>query len=172
MVTCHSDRRPPCPSTRVMQAPLLLPGLFWFRVSMMRVLQFRSTSSFAGPERSLLTLGRALPGLGIEVKIIAYYRQRPTEPLMHRMVAEGRREDVEVDQWEDRSRFSWQAVGRLAGELKRGAYHLLVTHDHKTDLMGYLAARRAGVPCIATAHGYDLSLFRMRFYRRVDLRVL
>ena len=138
----------------------------------MRVLHFRSTSSFAGAERSLLTLGRALPALGIEVKIIAYYRQRPPEPLVHRLVAEGRQEEVDVDQWEDHSRFSWRAVGRLVRELKRGAWNLLVTHDHKTDLMGYLAARRSGTPCIATAHGYDLSLLRMILYRHVDLMVL
>ena len=138
----------------------------------MRVLHFRSTSSFAGPERGLLTLGRALRALGIEAKIIAYYRQRPPEPSVHRMVAEGHQEQIDVEQWEDRSLFSWRTVARLAGELQRGAYDVLVPHDHKTDLMGYLAARRSRTPCLAAAHGYDLPLFRMILYRHVDLLVL
>jgi len=88
------------------------------------------------------------------------------------MVAEGRRDQIDVDQWEDRSLFSWRAVGRLARELQRGAYDVLVTHDHKTDLAGYLAARRSRTPCLAAAHGYDLSLFRMILYGHVDLLVL
>jgi len=138
----------------------------------MRVLHFRSTVSFAGPERGLLTLGRALRDVGIDVRIIAYYRRRLPEPRVHWLIEEGRRERLDVEQWDDHSRFSWRAVRRLAGELRRGRYELLVTHDHKSDLMGYLAARRAGIPILAVAHGYDLSLWRMTLYRHVDLRVL
>jgi glycosyltransferase involved in cell wall biosynthesis/peptidoglycan/xylan/chitin deacetylase (PgdA/CDA1 family) len=138
----------------------------------MRVLHFRSTFTFAGPERILLTLGGPLRALGVETKIIAYYRWRPPEPTSHWLVEQGRREHLDVEQWDDRSRFSWRTVRRLAEELKQGGYDLLVTHDHKTDLMGYLAAQRAQIPCLAVAHGYDFSLLRMRLYRRVDLMVL
>lgn len=138
----------------------------------MRVLQFRSTFTFAGPERALLTLGGPLRELGVEMKIIAYYRRRWPEPRTHWLVEQGRRENLDVEQWEDHSRFSWGTVRSLAEELKRGGYDLLVTHDHKTDLMGYLAGRRAKTPCLPVAHGYDLSLLRMRLYRHIDLMVL
>jgi glycosyltransferase involved in cell wall biosynthesis len=38
--------------------------------------------------------------------------------------------------------------------------------------MGYLAARRAKTPCLAMAHGYDFSLWRMHLYRLIDLVTL
>jgi glycosyltransferase involved in cell wall biosynthesis len=138
----------------------------------MRVLHFRSTFTFAGPERVLLTLAAPLRALGIETKIIAYYRWRPPEPRLHRMVERGRRENLDIEQWDDRSRFSWRAIRRLAHELDQGGYDLLVTHDHKANLMGYLAARRSRTPCLAVVHGYDLSLSRMHLYRRIDLVTL
>jgi glycosyltransferase involved in cell wall biosynthesis len=138
----------------------------------MRVLNFRSTFTFAGPEAGLLRLGVPLQTLGVVPKIIAHYRQRAPEPTVHRLVEEGQRRGLDVEQWDDRSRFSWRTVRRLTDELERGGHDLLVTHDHKSNLLGYLAARRAGVPCLAHAHGYDLSLFRMRLYRRLDLLVL
>lgn len=138
----------------------------------LRVLHLRATSSFAGPERGLLTLGGPLRALGVDVKIIAYYRRRWPEPAVHRLVEEGRRDHLDIEQWDDRSRFSWRAVRRVADELRVGHCHLLVTHDHKTNVMGYLAARRANVPCLSLAHGYDLSLLRMHLYRAIDLKVL
>ena len=137
-----------------------------------RVLHFRSTFTFAGPERCLLTLGVPLRELGVDARIIAYYRRRWPEPAIHRLVEEGRRDHLDVDQWDDRSRFSWRTVRRLANELRHGEYDLLVTHDHKTNLMGYLAARRSKIPCLSVAHGYDFSLLRMHLYRRIDLIVL
>jgi len=137
-----------------------------------RVLHFRSTFTFAGPERSLLTLGAPLRALGIETKIIAYYRRRPPEPPIHSLLEQGRRENLDVEQWDDSSLFSWRTVRRLAHELEHGGYDLLVTHDHKANLMGYLAARRSRTACLAVAHGYDFSLSRMHLYRRIDLVTL
>jgi len=137
-----------------------------------RVLHFRSTFTFAGPERGLLTLAVPLQALGIDARIIAYYRRRWPEPAIHRLVEQGRRDQLDVDQWDDHSRFSWRTVRRVADELRRGQYDLLVTHDHKTNLMGYLAARRSKIPCLAVVHGYDFSLLRIHLYRLIDLVVL
>jgi glycosyltransferase involved in cell wall biosynthesis len=138
----------------------------------LRALHFRSTFTFAGPERGLLTLAAPLRAHGIDGRIIAYYRRRPPEPPVHRLVEEGRREGLDVQQWEDSSWFSWRTVRRLARELAGGGYDLLVSHDHKANLIGRLAARRARTPCLAVAHGYDLSLRRMHLYRRLDLLTL
>jgi glycosyltransferase involved in cell wall biosynthesis len=63
-------------------------------------------------------------------------------------------------------------VGRLAAEIVQGSFDALVTHEHKSDVMGYLATRRARIPWIAVAHGYDFSLRRVRLYRRIDLWLL
>jgi glycosyltransferase involved in cell wall biosynthesis len=138
----------------------------------LRVLHFRSTFTFAGPERGLLTLGPPLREAGVTVKIIAYYRRRTSAPAAHPLVERGRHEMLDVEQWDDHSKFSWRTVRCLADELRRGRYDLLVTHDHKTNLIGYLAAQRSTTPRLSVAHGYDLSMRRMYLYRAVDLLVL
>lgn len=137
-----------------------------------RVLHLRATTGFAGPEQGLLRLGGALARIGVAMKIIAYCRQRPGRTDIAWLVDEARRQGLPIESWPDRSKLPWADIRRLADEIGRGAFDLLVTHDHKSDLMGYLAARRARVPWIAVAHGYDFSLRRLRLYRQIDLWLL
>jgi glycosyltransferase involved in cell wall biosynthesis len=68
--------------------------------------------------------------------------------------------------------FPLAAIRRLTQLVRDGRYDLLVTHDHKANAMGYFAARAARAQCLALVHGYDLSLWRMRLYRRTDIRLL
>lgn len=137
-----------------------------------RALHLRASSGFAGPEQGLVRLGVALRDIGVTIKIIAYCRPRQRRPDVSWLVEEARRQGLSIESWTDRTTLPWTDVGRLANEIVQGAFDLLVTHDHKSDLMGYIAARRAGVPWIAIAHGYDFSLKRNRLYRQVDLWLL
>lgn len=137
-----------------------------------RVLHLRASAGFAGPEQGLLRLGVALRQIGVTIKIIVYARLRPERPDVFWVVDEGRRRGLPVELWADRAKLPWADVNRLAGEIAAGAFGVLVTHDHKSDLLGYLAARRVRVPWIAVAHGYDFSLKRMRLYRQIDLWLL
>jgi glycosyltransferase involved in cell wall biosynthesis len=119
-----------------------------------------------------LRLGLALRDIGVTIKIIVYSRAQRGRPDVSWIVDEARAQGLWVEPWADRAKLPWRDVGRLAAEITRGSFDLLVTHEHKSDLMGYLAARRAGVPWVAVAHGYDFSLLRVRLYRRIDLWLL
>ncbi len=135
----------------------------------MRVLHLRASSGFAGPEQGLVRLGVALRKIGVAIKIIAYCRERPGRPDVDWLAEEAQRRGLAVESWADRAKLPWTDIGRLGEELACGGFDLLATHDHKSDFMGYVATRRARVPWIATAHGYDFSLKRIHLYRRVDL---
>lgn len=138
----------------------------------MRVLHLRASSGFAGPEQGLLRLGLALRRIGVTMKLIVYARAQRGRPDVSWITDEAQAQGLWVEAWADRAKLPWRDVARLAAEIKAGAFDLLVTHEHKSDLMGYLAARRAGVPWVAVAHGYDFSLLRVRLYRRIDLWLL
>lgn len=138
----------------------------------MRVLHLRASSGFGGPEQGLVRLGAALQAIGVTAKIIAYCRPQRDRPDVDWLAESARREGLPVESWTDRAKLSWRDVRRLAGEITGGGHDLLVTHDHKSDVIGYLATRRARVPWLAVAHGYDFSLRRNWLYRLIDLRLL
>lgn len=138
----------------------------------MRVLHFRSSFAFAGPEAVLLNLAVPLRRCGVETKIIAHYRRKAGEPARHRVVEETKRAGLEAEQWDGNPIVSPRVLGLLTQELVRGRFDLLHTHDPKSNLVGLLAARRARVPIVATVHLHDTSNFRTRMFRVLDLQTL
>lgn len=137
----------------------------------MRVLHFRSSFTFAGPEAVLLNLAVPLRRCGVEAKIIAHYRPKAGEPARHRLVEEARRLGADAEQWDGSAIISPRILGRLTQELL-GGFDLLHTHDPKSNLVGLLAARQARVPTVATVHLHDTCTPRGRMFRVLDLQTL
>jgi len=138
----------------------------------MKVLHFRSTSTLAGPERCILELVRPLREEGFEMQLVAYYRRKDTSLFVHPVLDEASKRGLEMEQWEDMAWLSPSVIRRLARKLKMGGFFLLHTHDYKTDVLGGIAARLAGVQAVATLHLHDLSTCQLRLYRILDLVVL
>jgi glycosyltransferase involved in cell wall biosynthesis len=63
-------------------------------------------------------------------------------------------------------------VQRLAAELKRRDVQLVHTHVYHADFVGYWAARRCGVPVVATVHGETRGGWKNRLYEWSDRRLL
>jgi glycosyltransferase involved in cell wall biosynthesis len=139
---------------------------------MMRVLHFRSSFTFAGPEAVLLNLAAPLLKRGVESKVILHYQRKEGEPLRHRLVQEIGCLGLEVEQWNSSGMVSAQVIGRLTQELVEGQFDLLHTHDPKANLMGVFAAHRARVPIVATVHLHDTASCKSRIYRAIDLQTL
>ena len=49
---------------------------------------------------------------------------------------------------------------------------MLCCSGYKPDLIGWLAARRAGVPVVAIAHGWTAATCKVRFYEALDRWVM
>jgi glycosyltransferase involved in cell wall biosynthesis len=60
------------------------------------------------------------------------------------------------------------AVREVEAALRRLAPDVVVTHGYKPDLVGWLAARRAGVPQIAVSHGWTGATLRVRLNEAID----
>lgn len=138
----------------------------------MRVLHFRSSFTFAGPEAVLLNFAVPLRRCGVETKVIVHYQRKGGEPRRHRLVQELTRRGLNAEQWDCGRFVSPHVLGRLTRELLDGRFDLLHTHDPQSNLMGLIAASRAGVPVVATVHLHDTSSVRARIYRAADLLTL
>lgn len=132
----------------------------------------RSSGYHYGPERSLLEIGPALADLGVEPRIVIMYRRPFQGPPGHPLVAAAKGRGLAVEQVEDRGPLSIIAV-RRAIKAARGA-DVLHSHDYKSNLVAYLAAKRAERerPWIATMHLHTGTTARLRAYRMLDLVLL
>jgi glycosyltransferase involved in cell wall biosynthesis len=64
------------------------------------------------------------------------------------------------------------AVAEVAAHLKRLRADVVVCHGYKPDILGLFAARRAGVPAVAVAHGWTAATWKVRLNEALDRLVL
>lgn len=146
---------------------------------MRRVLHVRQSSRYLGLERLILQGAVPLRRHGYETAVIILYTNRglPPDvarhlPAVHPALAEAGPYGVAADQILDRSKWPWGAVRQVEQRIRDGHFALLHTHGTKEDLVGFIAARRTGVPVLATAHGFSHTFRRLRLYRLIDLLLL
>jgi glycosyltransferase involved in cell wall biosynthesis len=71
-----------------------------------------------------------------------------------------------------RSRFRVHYLRRLKKLIQTEQIDILHTHEYKSDLFGLLAARAAGIPAVATAHGWTRNSLRAVAYEHLEARLL
>ncbi len=137
-----------------------------------RVLHLRSSSGWAGPERHLVELGAALAHEGVETTLAVLDSAAARRLEEHPLVRIARAAGVAAFALPDSGRAAAPAVAALAQHLGGGGYDLLHAHDYKANWVGRRAARRAGLPAVATVHLHTRSTLRLRLYHRLDRREL
>jgi len=116
----------------------------------MKILQFICSTGFYGAERWVLALSKHLP-------------QHVTSELV--VTLEPGTEELEVvKQFKNigathhipmKGRFDLSAVNKLAALIKERGIDVIHTHGYKSDILGVMAARKAGIPCVVTPHGFE-----------------
>lgn len=72
-----------------------------------------------------------------------------------------------------RHRFDTRVVTELAGLLVDEQIDVIHTHGYKSDILGIVAARRAGIPCLVTPHGFENARdLKLRFFIWAGCRAL
>lgn len=118
----------------------------------LRVLQFITPNGFYGAERWVIALANNLPGDHLLCDL-AVTRESDDQDLS---VAEYYpREAGEVHYLPMKGRFDPRVVGQLVELIRRRRIDVIHTHGYKSDILGWLAARRAGIRCVSTPHGYS-----------------
>lgn len=65
-----------------------------------------------------------------------------------------------------------RAAREIAGHLRRLKADVLCCSGYKPDIVGWLAARRAGIPVVAVAHGWTAATLKVRLNEALDRLVL
>jgi glycosyltransferase involved in cell wall biosynthesis len=133
----------------------------------MNVVQLMASPFVGGPERVVLGLARALPATCRTV-FLSFAEGGKARPLLEHAARDGF-EAVEL-----RSNFPrvFRAAREVADHLRRVRADVLCCNGYKPDILGWMAARRAGVPVVSIAHGWTAATWRVRFNEWIDRLVL
>lgn len=139
-------------------------------MSLLRVLHCRQGDRVWGPERQILQLAEHLPELGIEMEIVLL-RRWGLDPEPHPLTKQARALGCVVHEISARPQDTLRVVRFLCRRL--AGCDLLHTHEFKSDLLGWPAARRVGRPWIATDHHLAVDESRLlRLFATLDRHAL
>lgn len=122
---------------------------------------------FGGPERQILGLARHLRG-AVETVFLSFAE----EGLCSALLNEASQAGFEAIALTHDTPHAFAACRELVGILQSKRATVLCCHEFKSNTLGLLAARRAGIPVIAVSRGWTGENFRIRCYEALDRRVL
>ncbi|CAI4151235.1 Glycosyltransferase [Alteromonas macleodii] len=116
----------------------------------MKVLQFICSTGFYGAERWILALSKHMPQ-DVENHLVVTLEPGTEDlELLKQFSSLGQTHQIAM-----RNRFDLGAISKLAELIRRNGIDVIHTHGYKSDILGVLAARKAGIPCVVTPHGFE-----------------
>jgi glycosyltransferase involved in cell wall biosynthesis len=136
----------------------------------LNILQFITPAGFYGAERWVLALAN-----NIDVNCVtcdlAVTRESEHQDLT---VAEVYPQAVgEVHYLEMAGRFDLRVIRQLVDVIRRRQIDVIHTHGYKSDILGLLAAKKAGIRCVSTPHGFSGKVgFKLSTFIRIGTHML
>ena len=116
----------------------------------MKVLQFICSTGFYGAERWVLALSKHLPDSVSSELVVTLEPGTEELELVKQFKAIGKTHHIPMQ-----GRFDLRAVSKLADLIQEQDIDIIHTHGYKSDILGVMAARKAGIPCVVTPHGFE-----------------
>lgn len=134
-----------------------------------KVLQLISSGGYYGAENMLLNLCASQESAGCRNSLLLFYNVHvPNVEFYER----ARRRGISVRMVHCKGRADMNAVRQIQDYIQEDAIDLVHTHGYKADLYGYVAAKRAGKPLVATCHNWVGGTAALGIYNRLDRLVL
>ena len=131
----------------------------------MKVAHFISTSGLYGAERWILAL---LQHIKVDSLIVCLSTSDKT------LLDEAEKKDIETEMLRIHGNYNvLDGIFKLVSLIKMEKITILHTHGYKSDLIGYFAAKIAGIKVISTPHGWSLyGGLKIKFFEFVDKHFL
>lgn len=135
-----------------------------------RVLQFITPAGFYGAERWVIALANNIDHDKV-VCDLAVSKESEQQDLS---VATHYPEDAGMVHYLPmRGRFDWRVIDQLVRVIRERQIQVIHTHGYKSDILGLLAARRAGITCVSTPHGFSGNVgFKLATFIRIGTFML
>jgi len=146
------------------------------KMKKINVLQFICPTGFYGAERWVLALANNSDQEKVrcDLAVTEESRSQNLEILQHYPDIEGKTFKIKM-----RSRFDLNGITKLCKLIHDRDIDIIHTHGYKSDIIGLIAAKRTGIKCVSTPHGFGeikstklklfikLGVFSLKFFNRV-----
>lgn len=129
----------------------------------MNLAHLAASPFFGGPERQMLGLGLAL-GEEHRSLYLSFAERGHARAFLDQLGRHG----LEARALEQNFPRVGAAVEEVAEQLREFRADLLFCHGYKADVIGWRAARRAGIPVAAVARGWTGATWKVRCYEWLD----
>lgn len=129
----------------------------------MHVVHLTASTFFGGPERQMLGLGQHLPA-----PFTSTYASYPEGGRCGEFLDKVRDAGFDAAQLAADTPRVPAAVRELTNLLKFTRAGVLVCHTFKPNVLGRMAARRVGIPCVAVSRGWTWENLKVRVYETID----
>ena len=116
------------------------------------ILQFICPTGFYGAERWILALARHLPKDQIRCDLAVTLENNSKDLELVKKYRQYYGEAFEIPM---SNRFDISIIKKLVSLIKERDIDIIHTHGYKSDILGVIAARKAGIKCIVTPHGFE-----------------
>jgi glycosyltransferase involved in cell wall biosynthesis len=129
----------------------------------MKIVQLMASPFFGGPERQILGLARHLPA-EYEMHFLTFAESGKSQAFVDEVRSAG----FEIDVLSHNFPHVGRCVGEIASRLRELRADVLVTSGYKPDILGWRAARVAGIPIVIVSHGWTGATVKVFVYETLD----
>lgn len=129
----------------------------------MHVVHLTASTFFGGPERQMLGLAEHL-GRPFRSSFASFPEGGRCDEFLGKVRTTG----FDAAQLPADTPNFRAAVGGLCDHLRQARADILVTHTYKPNILGRMAARRVGIPCVAVSRGWTWENLKVRVYETMD----
>lgn len=116
------------------------------------VLQFICSTGFYGAERWILALAKHLNKDNIRCDLAVTLEKNSQDLELVKQYKQNCGETFEIPMT---SRFDLKVINKLVQLIKERNIDIIHTHGYKSDILGVIAAKKAGIKSIVTPHGFE-----------------
>jgi glycosyltransferase involved in cell wall biosynthesis len=132
-----------------------------------RLVHLTSSTFFGGPERQMLGLAEAMPE-HVETRFVSFPEDNRCSAFLDEVQARGFPATALASDFPQ----ARSAIRELTATLRAIDCTVLLCHGYKANMLGRIAARRAGIPAIAVSRGWTGETRRVKLYDWLDRRHL
>ena len=118
----------------------------------LNILQFICPTGFYGAERWVLALARHLPKDKVRCDLAVTLEDNSRDLEIVKKFRHDHGEAFEIPM---RGRFDTGVINKLVSLIRVRNIDVIHTHGYKSDILGVIAARKAGIKCVVTPHGFE-----------------
>lgn len=116
------------------------------------ILQFICPTGFYGAERWILALTRHVPEDNANCYLAVTLEENSRNLELVKKYREEYGEAFEIPM---SNRFDLRVINKLVNLIKEKKIDIIHTHGYKSDILGVIAAKKAGIKCVITPHGFE-----------------